>query len=101
MATYTQVAGKRPKQWLCGDAKSMVYEWGYSTENVDFPSQNLPEISLLPDEVFNRLEALESVGNEWGTSWMFPSEAAALVAADEAYLKAVADRTMNPIEGVS
>lgn len=81
--SYTAATGKRPK---------MLHEYCYRWTLPDPPSHQAPE--NLPDAVFDRLEADPRA---YPQRWLFRTSDAALKAADEAYLKAVADGAIKEV----
>ena len=86
--SYTAATGKRPKR--CDDGHYYWFGLGYSPVIRG-------EAFAISARILVRLE-----GGKGGSLFIsFPTEAAALAAADAAYLRAVADGAMGPIEGVA
>lgn len=87
MASYTQATGKRPHhEGLTGEPWSW-FDGGHAKYD-------------LPCRLFGLLEGGEPAGPT-GLYRNYPTEAAALAAADAAYERAVAEGAMGPIEGVA
>lgn len=84
--TYTQATGKRPSKW--------DFRWFRDSDSN--PVDNPPDPDELPAVIFDRLRLENGLHD-----WVFPTEAAAIEAADVAYERAVAEGAMVAIEGVA
>lgn len=84
--SYTAATGKRP-DWIGGEAT-----WYDASDPVAQMRDEDDGPSYLPESVFFRL-AGGSEGVGW---WTYPTEFAALAAADDAFRRAVADGAMPP-----